>query len=169
MFFDQTQAATESQLYAVRRWQGRDRFYEQVQSVIAGGAFDTEVGTIADDLAALARPVTIDIEVWRGDRNVKKWLSADFPDVTGQNYRSRRFISTTTSIEVVRSEFINGSIPAIWQMSVRAGVDAIWIPPLGTPEDALQHELLLAPGVNIRIVDVDATGATARINAEVSR
>jgi hypothetical protein len=50
----------------------------------------------------------------------------------------------------------------------RGGTEAVWLPPIGDPEEVHQHELLLLPGIETRIVAVDVSGQVPIVKVEVS-
>lgn len=73
IFADQSHAATPEQRASVRRWQGHDRFYQQVQLAAQDdpNASD-DARDVADDLTTLAIPISQQVVVWRGIRSIDR-------------------------------------------------------------------------------------------------
>lgn len=87
----------------------------------------------------------------------------------GQTFQIDQFFATTVDRRVAEEDFVEpATAPALYEVTVRAGTEAVWIPPQGAAEDARQQELLLLPGMETRIVAVDLTGAVPIIEVEVS-
>jgi hypothetical protein len=172
LFAGQTQSATPQQRAAVRRWQGRDRFYEKVQGAAAGNSDSIEAMRVAESLGSLARPLPEDTELWRGIRSTARAFGLNTDDLNaliGRNWVEERFMSTTTSRDVALTEFNRPSAaPAIIHITARAGASAVWVPPLGDAENAGQSELLFAPGIGVRILSVDRSGDVSVIEMEVT-
>jgi hypothetical protein len=156
----------------VRRWQGRDRFYEKVQGAAAGNSDSIEAMRVAESLGSLARPLPQDTELWRGIRSTARAFGLNTDDLNaliGRNWVEERFMSTTTSRDVALTEFNRPSAaPAIIHITARAGASAVWVPPLGDAENAGQSELLFAPGIGVRILSVDRSGDVSVIEMEVT-
>jgi hypothetical protein len=173
IFADQSANATSGQRQSVRRWQGRDRFYEQVQLAATDNpSASDEARDVADDLTALAAPLTQTIEVWRGIRSIDKTFgvpAAGLSALVGQSFDVDRFFSTTIDRRVAEREFAEPArAPALYRIAVQGGTTVVWLPPVGDPEEAHQQELLLLPGIETRIVAVDTSGAIPIVEVEVS-
>ena len=77
-------------------------------------------------------------------------------------------MSTSVSEEVARGEFLRpGRNPALMKVTARAGIPAVWMPPIGDQREAHQGELLLTPGFELRIIRVVQTGDIPVIEVEV--
>lgn len=173
IFADQSADATVEQRQSVRRWQGRDRFYQQVQHAAKDDpAASEEARDVADDLTTLAVPLTQRIVVWRGIRSIDDTFgvsSRELEMLLNQTLQVDQFFATTVDRRVAQAEFTEPArAPAIYKITVQPGTEAVWIPPLGAPEEARQMELLLLPGIEARIVAVDRTGEMPIIEVEVS-
>lgn len=80
-----------------------------------------------------------------------------------------RFFATTVDRRVAEAEFTEPTPdPALYRVTVEAGTEAVWVPPLGVPEDAHQNELLLLPGLEARIVALDTSDIKPIVEVEVS-
>lgn len=173
IFVDQTAAATPEQRAAVVRWQGRDRFYQEVQlAVLEDNAASDDARDVADTLTSLAVPITQAVVVWRGIRSTTRTFGVpveQLPTLTGRRFDIDRFFSTTVDRRVAESEFTDpGRAPALYKITVQGGTEAVWLPPLGDPEEARQQELLLLPGSEARIVAVETSGVVPVVVVEVS-
>ena len=173
IFVDQTAAATPEQRAAVVRWQGRDRFYHEVQlAVLEDTAASNDARDVADSLTSLAVPITQAVVVWRGIRSTVRTFGVpveQLPTLIGRRFDIDRFFSTTVDQRVAEGEFTDpGRAPALYKITVQAGTEAVWLPPLGDPEEARQQELLLLPGSEARIVAVETSGAVPIVVVEVS-
>lgn len=173
MFADQSATATDEQRRSVRRWQGRDRFYRQVQqAALDDPAASEEARDAADDLASLAAPLTQAVSVWRGIRSIDNTFgvsSAELQTLVGKTFEIAQFFATTVDRRIAEGEFTEPApAPALYRVRVEAGTEAVWIPPLGAPEEARQMELLLLPGLEARIVAVDKSGMLPIVEMEVS-
>jgi hypothetical protein len=73
MFAEHTTQVDFRQRASVRRWQGRGRYYEQVQRAAQDvpNASDDAL-QVMNDLQDVARPLPEDVQVWRGVRSVKE-------------------------------------------------------------------------------------------------
>ena len=173
MFRGQTEAASDGQRASVRRWQGMDRFYRQVQRA-AAQVLDVpeEAQAVMEDLIALAEPLRDDVVVWRGVRSVDETFG--FPaehleDVVGAARVAAQFFATSADRGIVEGEFTEPAIsPALLRVRARRGSHAVWVPPLGNEENAGQMELLFLPTVQVRILGVDRSGDMPIVFVEVS-
>jgi len=150
IFANQSATATAEQRASVRRWQGRDRFYREVQRAARDDpAASDEARRVADDLASLAAQLTQQIVVWRGIRSIDNTFgvsSADLHTLIGQTFEIDQFFATTVDRRIAWGEFTEPApAPALYRVRVEAGTEAVWIPPVGFPEETLQTELLLLP------------------------
>ncbi|MCB0948315.1 MAG: hypothetical protein KDB44_03385 [Mycobacterium sp.] len=168
MFSDQAASATQEQRAAVARWQGRDRFYEKVQQAVVGDGHPDAM-TVAQQLSDLAQPLPGDVEVWRGIRSIEDTFGTGIDEVEGRaDQVARRFMSTSASEQVARGEFLRpGRNPALLKVTARAGIPAVWMPPVGDQRDTHQGELLLAPGFELRIIKIVRSGDIPVIEVEV--
>ena len=172
-YAQQTQQASNQQRSAVRRWQRKDRFYEQVQNAAAGKQANTQALDVAAHLDNLATPLEGgDVQVWRGVRDVEKELgvsAAELTTLVGHPKVLQRFMSTTTERAVATAEFNTpGANTAVLDVTAREGVRAVWMPPLGNPDSSYQQELLFPPGQRLSIIGVDTSGDIPVISVEVS-
>lgn len=173
IFADQCAHATTQQRQSVHRWQGRDRFYQQVQRAVKDDPdASDEARDVADDLTTLAAPLTQRVVVWRGIRSIDNTFGVPrekLASLIGRTFEVDQFFATTADRRVAEAEFTEPSTtPALYEIAVQAGTEAIWVPPLGAAEEARQQELLLLPGVETRIVAVDLLGELPIIEVEVS-
>lgn len=173
IFADQSATATDEQRGSVRRWQGRDRFYRQVQRAARDDPeASDEARQVADDLASLARELTQQIVVWRGIRSIDNTFAmpaAGLHTLVGQTFEIDQFFATTVDRRIAEGEFAEPApAPALYRIRVEAGTEAVWIPPLGVPDEARQMELLLLPGLEARILAVDQSGVLPIVDLEVS-
>jgi len=173
IFADQTAAATAEQREAVVRWQGRDRFYDQVQlAVLDDRAASEGARDVADSLTSLGAPLTQSVEVWRGIRSIDDTFGVPVEQLVtliGQRFEVDRFFATTVDWRVAEREFTEPApAPALYKITVQGGTEAVWLPPLGDPEEARQQELLLLPGIESRIVAVEMSVAVPIVVVEVS-
>lgn len=168
LFSDQAASATQEQRAAVARWQGRDRFYEKVQQAVVGDGHPDAM-TVAQQLSDLAQPLPGDVEVWRGIRSIEDTFGTGIDEVEGRaDQVARRFMSTSASEQVARGEFLRpGRNPALLKVTARAGIPAVWMPPVGDQRDTHQGELLLAPGFELRIIKIVRSGDIPVIEVEV--
>lgn len=147
--------ASESELGALRRFQGLDRTYELVNRVLRrerelGDLSDAEAEVVVEisaGLNALVRrwATPEPMRVYRGLRR------SDAVDLTSSEV-SRSFLSTSVARDVAITEFTappGSGGPALLELDVPAGTDAIWVPPLGDPSLAYQGELILDRGIRI--------------------
>lgn len=172
MFADQADSASARQRASASRWQSLDRFYEQVQAAAAdeGDASDEALLVMAD-LQAMAAPLTADVQLWRGIRNLDETFGAGLDQLVGREPEiTTRFLSTTVHEGLARSEFTQpGPAPAILKVTARAGTRAVWMPSAGDPSLAYQGELLFQPGTLLRILRIDPSADVPVIEVEVSR
>lgn len=176
LFADQTNGANEAQKFSVEQWQRKDndRFYQDVQRAAADNpraSLDARI--VASDLDALMAPLPEDIEVWRGVRNARATFGVPSEDLEslagGDPADVGRFFATTLNRAVADPEFIEpGSDPVLYKITALAGTYALWVPPLGNPDEAYQQELLFPPGAQVRIVGVDRTYRVPIVEVEVS-
>lgn len=174
LFADQARSATREQRASVRRWQGRDRFYEEVQLAAAQDPnASVEARDVADDLVAIARPLPETVEVWRGIRSVDQTFGvgiADlYPDHLGETLEAERFVATSTSRDIAGREFTEPSTsPAVLSVLGQRDTLAVWVPPLGAPESAAQRELLFLPTAQVLILAIDRRGEIPMVTVVVS-
>lgn len=156
----------------MQRWQGLDRFYQQVQAAVtdAPGSTD-EAFAVAEDLRRIAQRLDEDVQVWRGIRSVEDSFDSGLDQLAARPAAIlRRFLSTSVHQRVARSEFTRpGRDPALLKITARAGVRAVWIPPIGDPDMSYQGELLFQPGALVRIVSVEPQGDVPLVEMEVRR
>jgi hypothetical protein len=163
LFAEQASSASAQQRASVRRWQGKDRFYQEVQRAAAQ---DPDASALAmdvvDDLVALAMPLPEAVEVWRGVRSVDNTFGVSIAQLSGSvgvESEAERFVATSTSRQVVEREFTEpATSPALLRVIAQKGTPAVWIPALGHPKSAGQRELLFMPTARVRILDVDLAG-----------
>lgn len=172
MFAEQTHFATPGQRAAVTRWQAKDRYYEQVQRAAQGDPdASDDARRVASDLHDLARPLLEDVQVWRGSRSVSDSFHVGIGELcAGTAHITAWFVAATIDPAVARDEFTRpGRDPAVFKITAKAGTGAIWIPPIGDPDEAYQGELLVMPGSMLRILAVNTMSGLPVIEAEVSR
>lgn len=130
-------ACVDERPRSVRRWQGRGRYYEEVQRAAAKNPLarrEAQLG--AYDLLDLARLLPEDVLVWRGIRSVGATFGVA-PYALETLVRrpvevTSRFLSTTVYRHIAESEFTApGQSPALLKINARAGARAVWLPPLG--------------------------------------
>ncbi|NDJ91982.1 hypothetical protein [Mycolicibacter kumamotonensis] len=113
IFADQTSNASPEQRRSVRRWQGRDRFYKQVQlAALDDPSASIEAIDVADDLTTLGEPLTQMVKVWRGIRSVENTFGVgqnQLETLVGQTFEVDQFFSTTVDRRVAE-----GSRPWGW-------------------------------------------------------
>lgn len=170
---DQSASATSQQRQSVHRWQGRDRFYRLVQlAAIEDPDAPEDARDVADDLTMLAAPLTQSVQVWRGIRSIEATFGvpADrLHTLVGRSSDVDRFFSTTVDRHVAENEFTDPATdPGLYEITVQGGTEAVWLPPIGNPDEAHQGELLLLPGIETRIVAVDMSGPIPIVKVEVS-
>ena len=144
----------DNELYAIRRWQGMDRFYVHIQRRLLDGRHeddvDREEDSIIDLLDGLLDRLRLqrDVIVWRGIRNARSIFgreSTDLASLLGRTVPRGGFIATSTA-RVGGIAFTEPGIdPVVLRLRVRAGTGAIWVSKLGDPPLAGQRELLLGP------------------------
>lgn len=175
LFADQADGANAGQKFSVQEWQRKDndRFYQDVQRAAAdhpGASLEARI--VASDLDALMAELPEDVEVWRGVRNARAAFgvaSGDLESLVGDVAEPGRFFATTLNRDVAEPEFIEpGSDPVLYRITALAGTYALWVPPLGNPDEAYQQELLFPPGAQVRIVGVDRTYRVPIVEVEVS-
>lgn len=111
MFRGQAEVANDEQRASVRRWQGRDRFYRQVQRAAAQvvGASE-EAQDVMEDLIALAQPLQDDVVVWRGVRSVDDTFGVPaerLDDLIGGRRASAQFFATSADRGIVERDSPN--------------------------------------------------------------
>ncbi|TDO18143.1 hypothetical protein EV580_1325 [Mycobacterium sp. BK086] len=172
LFAGQADGATAGQKDLAARWQSLDRYYEQVQAAAVDDPSASEDSiAVAEGLRRLTLPLPEDVQVWRGIRSIEATFGTGIEQVAGRpDEIMRRFLSTSVHEQVARDEFTQpGRNPAMLKITAKAGVKAVWMPPLGDPTMAYQGELLFQTGALLRIVDVDTSGEVPVIEVEVSR
>jgi hypothetical protein len=173
MFRGQAEVANDEHRASVRRWQGRDRFYRQVQRAAAQvvGASE-EAQDVMEDLIALAQPLQDDVVVWRGVRSVDDTFGVPaerLDDLIGGRRASAQFLATSADRGIVEREFTEpATSPALLRVQARRGTHAVWVLPLGDEENAGQMELLFLPTALVRILDVDRSGEMPMVFVEVN-
>ncbi|MCT7369454.1 hypothetical protein [Mycolicibacterium llatzerense] len=170
LFADQTNSVTPRQKASVERWQGTDRFYEQVQNAFEDpdNASD-EALQVMSDMQDIAAPLPEEVVLWRGIRDVTKELGAPAADLQPQVKELNRFMATTLHRQVAASEFTRpGKNPALVKITARTGSRVVWVPPLGDPTMAGQGELTFTRGHQVAILRVDTSGDIPVIEVEVS-
>lgn len=152
---------SDEQRAAVVRWQGADRFYEQINAALRGETDDPEALDTADTLlGVVTHPLAGEYTVWRGARSVEAAfdVAADrLEELIGLREPLVRFTSTSLDENVAINEFTKPQLKGgavLMELALAPGVRAAWIPPIGDQEMAYQQELLLRPGMMQRIVDV---------------
>ena len=95
--------------------------------------------------------------------------AAGLHTLVGQTFEIDQFFATTVDRRIAEGEFAEPApAPALYRIRVEAGTEAVWIPPLGVPDEARQMELLLLPGLEARILAVDQSGVLPIVDLEVS-
>lgn len=126
---------------------------------------------VVRNLSKLARQIRSELQVWRGIRSTRSTFGVtpdSLGELIGRTWTEDRFLATTLDRGVATPEFTHpGAGPAILHITVRPGVRAVWIPPLGNQEFAAQGELLFTPGIDVRILEVVTAGAIPVIEVEV--
>jgi hypothetical protein len=116
--------------------------------------------------------LTQPVVVWRGIRSIDNTFgvsSADLHTLIGQTFQIDQFFATTVDRSIAEGEFTEPApTPALYRVTVEAGTEAVWIPPLGVPVEARQMELLLLPGLEARIVAVEKRDILPIVVMEVS-
>jgi len=93
----------------------------------------------------------------------------DLHTLIGQTFEIDQFFATTVDRGIAEGEFTEPApASALYRVTIEAGTEAVWIPPLGVPEEARQNELLLLPGLEARIVAVDTSDTLPIVDMEVS-
>lgn len=149
-----TASMTADEVEAVRRYQARDRTYELVAAVLRDPKSSDDlseeqadlVDTIVRMLSAVTRRwrVPVPVAVYRGQRSLDQVFGAE-PRV-GRTIQPATFLSTSISRDVALEEFAappGSGGPALFEVTVPAGTQGLWLPPIGDPELAYQGELLL--------------------------
>ncbi|WP_372517165.1 ADP-ribosyltransferase [Mycolicibacterium frederiksbergense] len=156
------------------RWQGKDeRFYRDIQLAAEGNlGASADALDVVDDLETLMAPLPENVEVWLGVRTSQVSFgvpSSQLDDLIGVPLQVPRFFATSLNRSVAESEFTApGSDPVLYRIAAQAGSPAVWVPPLGAPNEAYQQELLFPRGVVVRIVAVDRMHQVPIVTAEVS-
>ncbi|QDZ42215.1 hypothetical protein [Corynebacterium sp. sy039] len=136
---------------AVERWQGMDRFYEEVQDVVEDKSSDSEAVSVAQDLIRSAHqtPLQSDVLMWRGVRNWHTTFGTDDLDnLPGWEDEQERFTPITSSREVATNEFTTyGKAGALLRVEAKKGTPGIWMPTNGSDDEELvmQQEFLVPP------------------------
>ncbi|MGO9041442.1 MAG: hypothetical protein ACLQIK_07300 [Mycobacterium sp.] len=173
MFRGQTETASDGQRASVRRWQGTDRFYRQVQRAAAQVVdVPDEAHDVMEDLIALAQPLRDEVVVWRGVRSVDETFGVaakHLVDLVGAARAAAQFFATSADRGIVEGEFTGpATSPALLRVQARRGAHAVWVPPLGNEENAGQMELLFLPTAQVRILGLDRSGEMPIVFVEVS-
>lgn len=169
----QARDATQEQRASVVRWQSKDeRFYQRIQQAAVGELVASDAFRVVDDLQELMEPLPEAVEVWRGIRDAEKTFGVPvdrIEELVGTERESLAFFATSLDRNVAETEFTRpGRQPAIYKITAQPGTPALWVPPLGAPEDAYQRELLFPPGVVLRILGIDRSFGVPIIEVEVS-
>lgn len=172
LFAEQSSGASDRQRESVLKWQGKDeRSYRDIQLAAAGmaGAPQWAKG-IVDDLDALMALLPEQVQVWRGVRNSGAAFqvpSGHLEELIGVPQEIDRFFATSLDRVVALDEFAEpGSDPVVYKIAARADTPALWVPPLGSGDDAYQKELLFPRGVIVRIVRVDRSQGVPIVEVE---
>ncbi|MGH3848293.1 MAG: ADP-ribosyltransferase [Pseudonocardiaceae bacterium] len=171
-------ALPSDEVAAIRRYQGLDRSYELVASVMRGLRPPGDLtATEAELVTMILRTLPVSIARWcipeplrvyRGQRSVGRFF--------GSGARKERvlvadsFLSTTIFREVALDEFTKPAGPggpALLEISVPAGTPALWVPPIGDPALAYQGELLLDLGSRIAVRGERQEGGILVLDCEV--
>jgi hypothetical protein len=173
LFSNQTEAATDGQRASVRIWQEKDeRFYRDVQGAVSGRSAEDAAYEVADDLQDLMEPLPEDVEVWRGVRNAEAVFGVrrdNLEDLIGIERVVPMFFATSLDRNLAETEFTRpGQRPVLYKIAAQAGTPALWVPPLGSDNEAYQQELLFPPGVLVRILKVIRTYSVPIVEVEVS-
>ena len=109
MFRGQTETASDGQRASVRRWQGTDRFYRQVQRAAAQVVdVPDEAHDVMEDLIALAQPLRDEVVVWRGVRSVDETFGVAAKHLVyfvGAARAAAQFFATSADRGIVEGEF----------------------------------------------------------------
>lgn len=173
MFADQAAHATSEQRESVQRWQEPDEhFYRDVQLAATGDpTASAEARNVVDDLDALMDQLPEPVQVWRGVRNATRTFgvpSDQLESLRHEIMQVDRFFATSLSQHIAEGEFTDpGSDPVLYRITARTGTYALWVAPLGHPQEAYQQELLFPPGTYVRIVEVDRTYRVPIVDVEV--
>lgn len=173
LFADQAIRATREQRASVFRWQDKnERYYAQVQQAALGNPTTQHALEIAEDLQELMAPLPEPVEVWRGIRDTEKAFGVPvdrIEELVDTELESTAFFATSLDRVVAETEFTRpGRQPAMYKVAVQAGTPALWVQPLGAPENAYQRELLFPPGVVLRILGIERSYGVPVIEVEVS-
>jgi hypothetical protein len=170
-----TASLSEVQRAAVVRWQGEDRFYEQVQGALRGEVDTAEAVEVADTLlGVITHPLAADYTTWRGVRSAATTFgitASRLDELIGSGAQLGRFMATSLNLQVAVGEFTNPQLTGdavLIELELKPGVRAAWLPPVGRPEMAYQQELLLHPEMVQRIVGVDRSGPVTVVRMEVT-
>lgn len=172
-------ALTDDEVAAIRRYQGLDRSYELVASVLRGLRSPEDLTAGEAELVTMilrALPVSIarwevpePLRVYRGQRSVARLLGSGPRDQ--RVLVANSFLSTTIFREVALEEFTKPAGPggpALLEISVPAGTRALWLPPVGDPALAYQGELLLDVGSRITVRGERQDGGILVLDCEVA-
>lgn len=174
-FADQINGLTDDEHNAVLRWQGTDRFYQQIQTFARDGEGSEEAAAVADllDSAIAAGTLQHDVTMYRGIRDSTTLFgapNADLDRFIGTEVPSPGYLAISTSMEQASSGFTRPPIkggPVLFELTVRAGTPALWVAGAGAPDMAAQGELLLGTAFAFQIASVDYSGPVPTVTAEV--
>lgn len=162
----------------MRRWQGADRFYGQVQRFARGqdSSPSEEVKIVHDDLAELIESsrVTREVKTWRGNRSSVAAFgvpSDRLEELLRTEVQLDGFVAASGARSVAEHEFTRPSGQGgavLTRMTVPRGTRAAWIAGIGDPETARQQEVLMDAPV-VRYVQVNRDGPIPVLIAEVVR
>ncbi|MFT4189874.1 MAG: hypothetical protein QM621_15025 [Aeromicrobium sp.] len=153
-----------SEIAAITAWQGTDRRYQRIQAAVSGVGSASENGErLAEELlsSVLKGRVGRDLTLWRGIRSSISTFGVDSSDLAsliGRTLPADRFIAASLSRDVAIKEFTDPPLkggPALLRLRVRSGTNAAWIAGAGDPALREQFEMLLRPGVLLKIEKVE--------------
>ncbi len=159
------------------RWQGKGRFYEQVQQVLANP--DDVTDEAIEVAVALAEHVVTHrlqsaYTVWRGTRSAVDAFGVTedrLEELIGREGRLGRFTAGSLDRNIAADEFTNPQLrggAVLMRMELRPGVRVGWLASIGDKRMAYQREVLLHPEMVQRIVGVDRSGLVPVVVMEVS-
>ena len=171
-------ALTADEVAAIRRYQGLDRAYELVASVMRGLRSPADLtATEAELVTTILRVLPVSIARWRVPEPLRVYRGQrSVAGLLGSGAREERvlvadsFLSTTIFREVALDEFTRPAGPggpALLEITVVAGTPALWVPPVGDPALANQGELLLDLGSRLAVRGERQEGGILVLDCEV--